>query len=263
MVIYIIRRLIAAVVLLFVVSIVTFSIFFLVPRLAGATPETLASRYVGRTADAAQIARDRARSSASTTRSTCSTAGSCAKGSSSARTTTPARRPSTARRRASATRSSPRTRCWPDLLDRLPVTLSLAVGAAMLWLISGVAIGVLSALRRGAASSTGRRWASRWPASRCRSSSPACCRCRSSATSSAGHRARRQLHPVHATTRPLWAYDLMLPWITLAFLFSAAVRPAHPRRHARDDGRGLHPHRPGQGPARARPWSSSTACGPR
>ena len=27
----------------------------------------------------------------------------------------------------------------------------------------------------GAASSTGRRWASRWPASRCRSSSPACC----------------------------------------------------------------------------------------
>ena len=37
----------------------------------------------------------------------------------------------------------------PDLLDRLPVTLSLAVGAAVLWLVSGVAIGVLSALRRG------------------------------------------------------------------------------------------------------------------
>ena len=26
---------------------------------------------------------------------------------------------------------------WPDLLDRLPVTISLAVGAAVIWLISG------------------------------------------------------------------------------------------------------------------------------
>ncbi|TVT44969.1 ABC transporter permease [Amycolatopsis rhizosphaerae] len=33
--------------------------------------------------------------------------------------------------------------------DRLPVTASLALGAAVLWLVSGVAIGVLSALKRG------------------------------------------------------------------------------------------------------------------
>ena len=33
--------------------------------------------------------------------------------------------------------------------DRLPVTVSLAVGAAVLWLVAGVALGVLSALRRG------------------------------------------------------------------------------------------------------------------
>src|ERR671929_1914999 len=52
---YIIRRLLAAVLLLFVVSLVTFAIFFLVPRLAGATSEDLASRYVGRTASAEQI----------------------------------------------------------------------------------------------------------------------------------------------------------------------------------------------------------------
>ena len=38
---------------------------------------------------------------------------------------------------------------WPDLLDRLPVTLSLAVGAAVHVVAGGVATGVLSALRRG------------------------------------------------------------------------------------------------------------------
>jgi peptide/nickel transport system permease protein len=49
---YIVRRLIAAAALMVLVSIITFSIFYLVPRLAGATPETLATRYVGRTATA-------------------------------------------------------------------------------------------------------------------------------------------------------------------------------------------------------------------
>lgn len=38
---------------------------------------------------------------------------------------------------------------WPLLLDRLPVTLSLAAGACVLWLLGGLATGVVSALRRG------------------------------------------------------------------------------------------------------------------
>lgn len=38
---------------------------------------------------------------------------------------------------------------WPVLTDRFPVTLGLALGAAVLWLILGVAAGVLSALKRG------------------------------------------------------------------------------------------------------------------
>lgn len=38
---------------------------------------------------------------------------------------------------------------WPVLTDRFPVTLGLALGAAFLWLIFGVAAGVLSALKRG------------------------------------------------------------------------------------------------------------------
>ena len=42
--------LVGAIGLLFVLSVVVFSIFYLVPRLAGATPETFATRYVGRAA---------------------------------------------------------------------------------------------------------------------------------------------------------------------------------------------------------------------
>src|SRR6185369_1562032 len=38
---------------------------------------------------------------------------------------------------------------WPLLLDRLPVTVSLALGAAIIWLLGGVLAGVISALRRG------------------------------------------------------------------------------------------------------------------
>ena len=49
---YIVRRLLWAVVLLIVLSMVTFGIFYLIPRLGGATPETLATRYVGRAATA-------------------------------------------------------------------------------------------------------------------------------------------------------------------------------------------------------------------
>jgi len=55
MAIYIVRRLVAAVILLLIVTTAVFAIFYLVPRIAGATPEDLASRYVGKTADAAAI----------------------------------------------------------------------------------------------------------------------------------------------------------------------------------------------------------------
>ena len=58
---YIVRRLLWAVILLFLLSVVTFSIFYLVPRWAGATPETLATRYVGRSAteETVQLAAER------------------------------------------------------------------------------------------------------------------------------------------------------------------------------------------------------------
>jgi len=38
---------------------------------------------------------------------------------------------------------------WPMLISGIPVTVSLAFGAAVLWLTGGIAIGVISALKRG------------------------------------------------------------------------------------------------------------------
>ncbi|WP_431953547.1 ABC transporter permease, partial [Actinacidiphila sp. bgisy167] len=40
---------------------------------------------------------------------------------------------------------------WPVLTDRLPVTLQLAAGACVIWVIVGVGTGVVSALKRGSA----------------------------------------------------------------------------------------------------------------
>ena len=48
MVTFIIRRLIGTIFLLIVVSMITFAIFFLIPRLAGQTTLQLAAQYVGR-----------------------------------------------------------------------------------------------------------------------------------------------------------------------------------------------------------------------
>ena len=38
---------------------------------------------------------------------------------------------------------------WPTLLSRAPVTLSIAIGAGVLWLVFGVLSGVISAVRKG------------------------------------------------------------------------------------------------------------------
>jgi peptide/nickel transport system permease protein len=38
---------------------------------------------------------------------------------------------------------------WQLMMDRLPVTISLAIPAAILWLLAGVSVGVISALKRG------------------------------------------------------------------------------------------------------------------
>ena len=150
---YIIRRLFAAVVLLLVVSMVTFAIFFLVPRLAGETTGAAGTRYVGQRRQPRDHPGSRAEPRLLRPAARCST-GTSSRASSSAATTTSAPTSRTARRPASATPSRPRSRSGPSSQHRIPVTLSLAIGAAVIWLVIGVAIGVLSALQARARSST-------------------------------------------------------------------------------------------------------------
>jgi len=107
---------------------------------------------------------------------------------------------------------------WPQLISDAPVTLSLAIGASVLWLIGGVSIGVLSALRRGSIFDrfsmgialagvslpvffTGlialELFSYKWPIF-------------------------PDVHYVAITANPLlWARNLVLPWVTLAFLYAA------------------------------------------
>jgi peptide/nickel transport system permease protein len=144
---YIFRRLVAAAALLVLVSIITFSIFYLVPRWAGATPETLATRYVGRTATAETVELTARRlgfydpfyEQYGSWAKTVVLGGEFDMGAQKVECPAPCLGYSFITRQA----------VWPELLDRAPVTFSLAVGASVIWVVGGVAIGVLSALRRG------------------------------------------------------------------------------------------------------------------
>ena len=217
MVAYIIRRLIAAVGLLFIVSVITFSIFYLVPRIAGAGPETLAARYVGRTATAATVHETAVRLGftdpiavqywhwlkgifVGVDYNMGSEVDHC-----------PA--PCLGYSFIS------RTPVWPDLTDRIPVTFSLAIGAAVLWLVSGLATGVLSALRRGSIFDRGAM-----SIALAGVSMPIFW---TGLMALALFAYRFEIFPGGGSYTPLsqnpvrWFQALMLPWITLAFLFSA------------------------------------------
>jgi peptide/nickel transport system permease protein len=214
---FLIRRLLSAVLLLFVVSFVTFAIFFLIPRLAGATPEDLASRYVGRTAGTEQI--KQMTEKLGFYDPVYQQYGRFVKGIfvgadySTGPTTVHCPAPCFG---YSFLTQNP---VWPDLIDRLGVTLSLAAGAAILWLLSGVSVGVLSALRRGTffdraamgialagvslpifftglvSLSIFSYWLGWFPGG-------------------------GSYTPI-GENPGLWAYDLILPWVTLAFLYAA------------------------------------------
>jgi peptide/nickel transport system permease protein len=214
---YIARRVLGGVGLLIVLSMITFAIFYLIPRLAGATPETLATRYVGRAATAETVtgvARnlgfyDPLPVQYWTWLKGVFVGAEYDYGAGIERCPAPCLGYSFITKQP----------VWPDLLDRLPVTASLAVGASIIWLLFGVSVGVISALRRGtvfdrASMSVALAGVSlpifftglislaffsytlRW-------------------TAPGGSY-------VPITENPIgWAYALLLPWITLAFLFSA------------------------------------------
>jgi peptide/nickel transport system permease protein len=215
---YIIRRLIGAMLILIVVSMVTFAIFFLVPRWAGGSSENLAARYVGRTADATEIAAAAERLGFNSPIYV--QYWDWLKGIFVGTTYDIGPGPENCPAPCFGYSFINRTPVWPDLLDRMPVTFSLALGAAVIWLISGVAIGVLSALRRGtffdrAAMGVALAGVS-LPIFFTGLMSLAIFSYRLGWTAPGGAYTPIEDNPAQ------WAYDLLLPWITLAFLFSAA-----------------------------------------
>ena len=213
---YIIRRVIAAIVLLLVVSAVTFAIFFLVPRLAGQTTTQLATQYVGKDANPASIAAVKKNLGFDLPLyeqywhflKAIFVGANYKFGPDAARCHVP----------CFGYSFKSHVEVWPNLKSRIPVTLSLAIGAAVLWVVSGVAIGVVSALRRGSffdRLSMGTALAGvslpifftgqlalvlfsyQW-----------------------GWWGDVQYVPI--TDDPLqWAWNLILPWVSLAFLYSA------------------------------------------
>jgi peptide/nickel transport system permease protein len=214
---YIVRRLLTAILLLWIVSVVTFMIFFLVPRLAGATPDDLASRYVGKSVGAQQIHQTAIR--LGFTDPLVVQYGRFAKG-----IVVGAHYnygPAVEQCPAPCLGYSYITQnpVLPDLLDRLPVTLSLAAGAAVIWLVAGVSTGVLSALRKGSIFDraamgialtgvslpiffTGLLLLSIFSY-------------KLNLTAQGGSYTSFGDNPAR------WAYDLILPWIALAFLYAA------------------------------------------
>ena len=102
--------------------------------------------------------RGSSRSSAWTRRSTCSTAGS-SRPSSSARTTSPGRASTHCPPPCFGYSFRSQQPVWPRHDQRAPVTLSLAIGAAVLWLVGGVAIGVHLRAAPGHLLRPVRRWA--------------------------------------------------------------------------------------------------------
>jgi peptide/nickel transport system permease protein len=215
---YIIRRLAAALLLLFAVSAVAFAIFFLVPRLAGADADDLASRYVGKSAGAEQVHQQAVKLGFHDP--IWVQYGRFAKGLFVGADYDTG--PSVEHCPAPCFGYSFITQnpVWPDLLDRLPVTLSLAVGAAVLWLVGGVATGVLSALKRGSVFDRAAMGAALAGVSLPIFFTGLLSL--SVFSYQMGWAAPGGRNPMDAHNIFGWAYALILPWITLAFLYAAA-----------------------------------------
>ena len=141
---YILRRLVTAVLLLVAVSMVTFAIFFLIPKAANADP---AEMYVGKSATPRDV--EATRIKLGLDKPVYIQYGRFVKGIVAGRDYNSG--PSVTHCSAPCFGYSFRSdrEVWPLLLDRLPVTISLAIGAAFMWLVGGIAGGIISALRRG------------------------------------------------------------------------------------------------------------------
>jgi peptide/nickel transport system permease protein len=213
---FIVRRLIATVFLLIIVSMITFSIFFLLPRLAGQTTRGLASEYVGRNPTPAAVHAIEQQLGLDATLPV--QYGRFLKGIVLGRHFDSGTNKAYCPPPCFGYSFKNQQPVWPMMVSALPVTVSLAIGAAILWLVGGVAIGVISALKRGTLFDrfsmgvalagvslpiffTGlislALFSYKWPIF-----------------------PNVQFVPI--TQNPLlWARNLVLPWVTLAFLYAA------------------------------------------
>jgi peptide/nickel transport system permease protein len=216
MIFFIIRRLILTVFLLLLVSMITFAIFFLVPRLAGQTSYELAAQYVGRNPIPSEIKAVEIKLGLNAPLYL--QYGRFIKGIVAGVHYNNGPDVSYCPFPCFGYSFRNQEPVWPQLISDAPVTLSLAIGASILWLIGGVSIGVLSALRRGSIFDrfsmgialagvslpvffTGlialELFSYKWPIF-------------------------PDVHYVAITANPLlWARNLVLPWVTLAFLYAA------------------------------------------
>ncbi|WP_069815111.1 ABC transporter permease [Streptomyces sp. TP-A0874] len=216
MFVYIIRRSFAAALLLLVVSAITFGIFFLLPRLAGGTADQLAAQYVGKSPSPESIAA--VKENLGFDDPIYVQYWEFIRGLVMGREFSFGPDPTQCNAPCFGYSFKNHMEVWPEMTSRLGITASLALGASVVWLVSGVATGVLSALRPGSIFDriamgvalagvslpmffTGvlsmALFTFNWPVF-------------------------ENLHYVPLTENPLlWAKNLVLPWATLAFLYSA------------------------------------------
>ncbi|AWW37428.1 MULTISPECIES: ABC transporter permease [Streptomyces] len=141
---YLIRRLFAAAVMLVVIMVVVFSIFFLVPKWVGVD---IATSFVGKQADPAAV--EAVRTKLGLGEPVYVQVWEFFKGIFAGRTYAAGGDVTHCTAPCFGYSFRSEQAIWPVLTDRFPVTLGLALGAALLWLVFGVAAGVLSALKRG------------------------------------------------------------------------------------------------------------------
>ncbi|MGK5546897.1 ABC transporter permease [Streptomyces sp. URMC 127] len=141
---YIVRRLFAVIVMLLVVILVTFGIFFAIPKLTGSDPALL---YIGKQADPAAI--EGIREKLGLGKPILEQFWDFVSGIFAGRDYSSANGTVDCPAPCFGYSFKHENPIWPELTSRLPVTLSLAGGACVLWVTGGVLTGVVSALKRG------------------------------------------------------------------------------------------------------------------
>jgi len=210
---FIIRRLIGVVLLLIVVSAATFSIFFLAPKLVGTDPARL---FAGRVATDEAVAGVKKKLGLDQPLPV--QYGRYLKGIVAGRDFNNGPDKTHCPRPCLGFSFKSDEPVWPLMLDRLPITISLAVGAGAIWLVSGVLTGILSALKRGTVFDR----AAMSVALAGVSLPVYFTGLLSLSLFSYQFHFLPNVHYVGFTDNPLqWARNLLLPWIVLAFVYSA------------------------------------------